>query len=283
MFFLVFHTKNRKDSMRKAAMSWTVYTIVEKTTGKRYIGRTENPGSRWASHVFSLAAKSHQNILLQGAWDRSSPENFSFVVVSSGLGDSDSILLEESMIAEGIRDGSCFNINLGSVGGDCITNHPNRDDIRRRISATSRKRIAGMSESDRRARFARIGDKNGMAGRMHTDEAKRLMSEANKGCSRNKGHKKTAEHRKRISESAKARIGTLNPFFGRRHSEESKKAIARAMAGIKPSNQRRVVVDGRVFDSVTDAAKDKGISPSLAVYRLKSSKWETYRYEPENL
>jgi hypothetical protein len=52
-------------------------------------------------------------------------------------------------------------------------------------------------------------------------------------------YKRTAAHRKRISESAKARVGAKNPFFGKHHSEETKQKISLAKTGVAKNAQQR--------------------------------------------
>lgn len=283
MSFSAFCTMNQTDSQREAAMNWSVYTITEVASGKKYVGRTQNPGNRWASHLMSLATGRHQNVLLQDAWNKGRPDGFDFEIVVSGLDDSSSVTTEEAMIAEWIAAKLCFNINLGSVGGNTLTNHPDRDRIIERRTETTRGLIEAMTETERAERFGRNGSENGMYGRHHTEEARKAISKASIGHSRNRGIKRTPEQRKRMSEIASQRTGKLNPFYGRSHTEQARRRMAEARTGLKPINRRRVSISGELFDSVSEAARSIGVSSSLMVYRLKSSKWEAYQYVSEKL
>lgn len=78
------------------------------------------------------------------------------------------------------------------------------------------------------------GEKNGMYGRTHTEEARRKMSEVNIGHSRNKGVPKTEEHKRNLSKSLKGKmVGELNPNYGNKLSEEAKRSISEKKRGQK--------------------------------------------------
>lgn len=85
------------------------------------------------------------------------------------------------------------------------------------------------------------GEKNGMYGRTHTEEARRKMSEVNIGHSRNKGIPKTEEHKRNLSKSLKGKmVGELNPNYGNKMSAESRKSISEKNKGKVHSEEARL-------------------------------------------
>ncbi|MDD3412623.1 MAG: GIY-YIG nuclease family protein [Lachnospiraceae bacterium] len=69
------------------------------------------------------------------------------------------------------------------------------------------------------------------------------------------------------------RKGSANSFFGRQHTAEAKNKIRFKNKGKKPPNCRKVLIKDKTYDSVTDAAKELNVSPTLILYRIKSEKY----------
>ena len=86
-----------------------------------------------------------------------------------------------------------------------------------------------------------------------------------------------------------------NPFKGKTHtnevkeilskinskpkSEEHKRKISETLKGNKPGNMRRVIVDGVEYESLSYAARQIGIPTSTMKNRLKSPKFDNYKYK----
>jgi hypothetical protein len=86
-----------------------------------------------------------------------------------------------------------------------------------------------------------------------------------------------------------------NPFRGKTHSEEHKqklkeinsnpkseehkRKISETLKGNKPGNMRKVIVDGVEYESLSYAARQIGIPISTIKGRLKSPKFDNYRYK----
>jgi len=70
------------------------------------------------------------------------------------------------------------------------------------------------------------------------------------------------------------RSGESNPFFGRKHSEETKQVLKEYAnkRTTKPSNTRKVIVEGVEYISANEVAKTFNISRSLVNYRCNSEK-----------
>jgi group I intron endonuclease len=77
----------------------------------------------------------------------------------------------------------------------------------------------------------------------------------------------------------RCRKGDKNTFFGKKHSEKSKKIMSEKRIGKKPTNVRRVKIDGVTYESLTDASKNTGIGSGLIIHRIKSKKEKYSGYE----
>jgi hypothetical protein len=80
------------------------------------------------------------------------------------------------------------------------------------------------------------GEKNGMYGRKHTQEAKDKVSNANKGRVLSKSHKRKL---------SRASSGENNGMFGKKHSLESKQKITKSLEGKKFSEEVKKNISAR--------------------------------------
>ena len=169
-------------------------------------------------------------------------------------------------------------------GGDNLTRNPKRDEIIELIKLKAKAFMSCLNKQERIQLFGRPGSKNGMWGKTHTKDARNRISEAQRSRVHQSGYKLnlTDEQRAELSERAKLRIGELNPFYGKGHSNETKRRISESKKaqGLLPPNTCQVEVDGRVFESLTEASRQLGFSPALMLYRLRSDKekYSGYRY-----
>lgn len=58
-----------------------VYCIINKTTGRRYVGMSSQIHRRWSDHRQDLSQGSHVNKALQAEWFEFGPEVFNFVIL----------------------------------------------------------------------------------------------------------------------------------------------------------------------------------------------------------
>jgi group I intron endonuclease len=73
------------------------------------------------------------------------------------------------------------------------------------------------------------------------------------------------------------RDGKHNPFFGHSHSQETILKLKKANQGKLPPNLRKVKIDGNIYLSVSEAARQLGVCPATVIFRIKSQYWD-YEY-----
>ena len=210
-----------------------------------------------------------------------------------------------------------YNIALGGEGGDTISNHPEKILIAEEHSKKMKlekynKRIGNKFEplSDEvkeKIRNKLIGKSWGN----HTDDSKKKISEKAKG--RVVSEKTREKIRNKLigkswgSHSAETiellsflKIGDKNPFYGKKHTEEAKKNISDKnkhpksedtkiklreslleyyMNGNKPTNTKKIFINGQIFLGYTEASKSTGLSISQIRTRIKSEKYPDIYHE----
>lgn len=75
-----------------------VYSIVNMSNGKLYIGSAVNFKNRWRSHLSLLRRSIHDNGYLQNAWNKYGEDNFIFYIMQR-CGKDDLITLEQSWLS----------------------------------------------------------------------------------------------------------------------------------------------------------------------------------------
>ncbi len=247
-----------------------VYTLTLVSTGLIYIGSTYNVEKRIKRHMDALARGAHHNRILQQAWIG----NGDILVCSFECANrEDAYALEEKLIHKtltGPFKNRLANIGENARAGNNLTRHPDKEEIIKRRTATQNAVLAKLSFKERREKYGRPGEMNGMFGRTHTEESRRLISEKHTGRHYGVGRKLSPEHVKKIRARAKLAIGEKNPFFGKKHSEETKRLLRIKQLGKKPTNSLTVSAEGLIFQSAADAGRHFKLSNSLASYRVRS-------------
>jgi group I intron endonuclease len=205
-----------------------------------------------------------------------------------------------------------YNISLGGDGGDTISNNPRKNEIGKKISESNKGRFIGkINSKETREKISKalkgrfVGSKNPNYGKKYSNEVKdkirkkalgRIVSDGTrkKISIKNKGRKGvvwTNDMRQKMSEYRK----NNNPFKGKTHtpevrallskinkkpkSEEHKRKISERLKGNKPGNMRKVIVDGIEYESLSYAARQIGVPTSTMKNRLKSKKFDNYKYK----
>jgi len=140
-----------------------------------------------------------------------------------------------------------------------------------------------MTPEERRQKYGKFGERNGMYRKTHTKEARQIFSELHKGNSYRKGKKATEETRQKMSENAKLKIGEKNGFFGKHHSEETIQKIKEKSKGRLPPNIMKISIDENIYISMTEASRQLNIPTPTILWRIKSKnpKFDSYKYFEE--
>ena len=238
--------------------------------GKYYIGYSCDIHKRWGTHQSTLKTNKHCNILMQRAYNKYGAKCFDYEILQECETEEEAKNVELSYLEDlTIRD-KLYNLHYNSSGGDMLTYHPDREEIIEKIKNTQKEQISKMSKEERQERWGHNGEKNGMYGRTHTDEVKRLYSDMHKGNTYNLGRKASQETKDKMSVIASERLGEKNHFFGKNHSEETKQKIREKNKGRLPSNIREVIINGKTYISVAEAGRQFGVHGGTILNRIKS-------------
>ena len=279
-----------------------IYKTINLINGKFYVGKDthNNPNYYGSGKRLKLAIQKY------------GLENFKKEIIEicdnlQQLNERERFWIKE---LNAINEG--YNISLGGDGGNTISNNPKKYEISKKISESNKGRFIGKTNTkETRKKISKalkgrfVGDKNPNYGRNHSEDTKnkirkralgRVVSdETRKKISiKNKSKKSvvwTDEMKQKLSDSRK----NNNPFKGKTHtpevreflskinskpkSEEHKRKISETLKGNKPSNMRKVIVNGVEYESLSYAARQVGIPISTMKNRLKSPKFDNYKYK----
>jgi len=257
-----------------------VYKISNTLSGRYYIGYSTNINRRFTVHRSKLKQNCHDNIFLQRAYNLDGEDKFKYDIIHICNTEEEAKEIElQYLINLSIRD-KLYNLNFNNSGGDLMTNHPDKEKIREKILKSHAETISKMSSEERKQKYGKLGEKNGMYGKTHTEEVKKMNSELKKGNTYCKGKKASEETRQKMSENAKLKIGEKNPFFGKHHTEETIQKIKEKSRGRLPPNIIKISIDGNIYISITEAARQLNTPTPTILWRLKSKnpKFDNYKY-----
>jgi group I intron endonuclease len=198
--------------MRKPIIGVYKITNTLCPEGKYYIGYSCNINRRWGIHKSTLRGGYHCNIRTQRAYEKYGSECFDYEILQECENEEEAKNIELSYLEDlTIRD-KLYNLHYNSSGGDLMTYHPNKEQIIERMKNTQKEQISKMTKEERQERWGQSGEKNGMYGRTHTDEVKRLYSEMHKGNTYRLGKKASQETKEKMSVIASERLGEKTLF-----------------------------------------------------------------------
>jgi group I intron endonuclease len=275
-----------------------VYKITNKITNKYYIGYAKDIYKRFNEHRNTLKNGNHQNIILQRSYNKYTLDAFIFEILHIFDNIENAKIKElEYLQTLKIRP-MLYNLHYNNSGGDILTNHPDKENIIRRITNTINKNFSKMTEQDKKEKYGLSGYKNGMFGKTHSEEARKNISKKNKGISKNLGFKHSDEMKKKLSEIAKTRVGEKNSFykkgklqiqeknpnFGKKLSDEAKKKISELNKGKKHiETSKKITIDNINYNSLTEASEKLKIPLTTISYRIRSEnpKFDNYKFTDE--
>lgn len=226
------------------------YIIRHPATGIFYIGSTKSYSHRRAQHLYLLRNNQHYSPLLQQAWNQS-PE----VVWEYTPHDSreEAYSHEQTLIAQNFSNMLMANGSL-NVKGQSYLSEESKDKIRKA------KLGHVQSEETIRKRFA------SRKGYTHSEETRQRISESQKG--------------KVISEEARQKMSVAK--IGTKASAETRALLSALRTGtvltddwktkIGEANGTKIKVNGVIYVSASEAARELGVSCATVLARARNPK-----------
>lgn len=254
-----------------------VYGIRNKRTNLTYIGSSEQYHIRIGRHFRELRAGNHHNKKMQQDWTGDESE-WQIIIFTESLSREEAYAKELELIREGLAEGTLYNILNGSSGGDAYTYNPTCDELKLKAS----KRLAGwmatLTPEERKRVYGRPGALNAMYGTKRPPHVIEALKNAVRPKVKpwNTGMKYDEETKRRYGMLDRDYAGEGNPFYGKQHSEKTKSDLSEKMKGKMPPNCRQVSADGKIYASVTEAARQLNVCPASVIFRINS---QTPRFE----
>jgi len=149
-----------------------IYKIIDLTNNIFYIGSSVNIYFRWKRHLNQLKNNNHSNFWLQKIYNCYGEKNLSFEILEL----CENLKEREQYYLDTLKPK--ININKHSSGGDMISNHPLKNEIRKKHLKNTRKAANSKSLKEKRSVNAKKKYPNGpMHNLKHSLETKNKMSE----------------------------------------------------------------------------------------------------------
>ena len=258
-----------------------VYKISNTLSGRYYIGYSTNINRRFTVHRSKLKQKCHDNIFLQRAYNLDGEDKFIYEIIHICDTEEEAKEIELQYLTDLTIRNIIYNLNFNNSGGDLLTNHPDKEKIREQIINSYKETLSKMTPEERKEKYGKCGERNGMFGKTHSDEVRKMNSELKKGNTNFKGCKHTEESKQKMSEIRKNKnTGENNSFFGKHHSEETKQKIREKNIGNIPPSNKEITIDDFFYISISEAGRQLNISVATILWRLnsKNPKFENYKY-----
>jgi group I intron endonuclease len=183
-----------------------IYKILNKISGRFYIGSSADIKNRWVSHKKMLRKNRHDNQHLQNSWNKYGESNFDFLILNECSNPELLITEQKYLDDKSIRDNL---YNLSFIAGKIEMT----DEIKKKIS-------------------------DGNKGKIVSEETKKLLSDINSGSNHPMfGKPNNANLGKKFSKDWCNKIGDGNR--GKVVSEETKQKIRNSLLGRKLSEETK--------------------------------------------
>lgn len=191
-----------------------IYQILNKLTGKSYIGSAVNIKNRWSVHLNLLKINNNPCRFLQHAWNKYGEEAFQFNVLEYVSNPEWLIEIEQYWIDFLETANGEYGYNICPVAGSHL-GVKRSEETKNKISKKHKGKIATEATRYKMSK-ATSKDKKGKKRKPFTEEHKKNMSKAFSKAKTGKRRKPfTEDHKNKISESHK----------GLTHSEETKEKM----------------------------------------------------------
>lgn len=97
-----------------------------------YYGKALDVDARIKRHLIELKGQKHHNIVMQRIWNKY--ESLRYEILYTNLTEEQANTIEIDLIS----NNTCINIAKGGIGGNTLSNHPNKEEICKKISAGHR-------------------------------------------------------------------------------------------------------------------------------------------------
>lgn len=259
-------------------MTPVVYRVCNAENGRFYIGSSADFKKRIDIHHMQLKRGKHHNVSMQSDYDLG--HEFTSEVLFILETREEAYEYEQSTLDQFKDNPLIYNIGKSARGGDNLTNNPRRDEIVKSMASSLKARMSEMSVDERKIKFGKSGERNGMFGRTHTPEVRKFLSDNMRGRIPRSGFKLSEQQKAKLSAKAKLRIGEKNPFFGKRHSEATRNIISEKAMGRIPSNALPIIINGVWYSSYGDASRKLNIPIVTIRWRIisKNVKFREWKF-----
>lgn len=195
-----------------------IYCIENIISGRKYYGSSMNVTKRLTGHKRELRKQIHHNIQLQRSVNKHGIENFVFYLLEETYFTNRKDLLNHEQY---YLDKNINGYNMAPAnGGDILSNHPNKIEIRKQILETHRQTITTMSSEERKIKFGRPGKTN--PNWRNGGISHKLCPVCNHNQIRNEST---------TCGACRDRTGINNPFHGKTHNEQTKQYLREIHTG----------------------------------------------------
>lgn len=188
-----------------------IYQITHKSSGKKYIGSTNNINHRRLDHLRDLRNNRHCNPHLQNTWNKYGENDFVFQIIEITT-TSTQFIREQWYLDNKIDWNNDFNSNKSASLSPGTKGKSMSEETRRKKSVAMKNNKRQMSDDERRRRSESAKSMNAKrkaSGWTFSDESRKKKSEISKKLGLKPAHvsqlgrKRTKETRKKIGEASK--------------------------------------------------------------------------------
>ena len=226
--------------------NWCVYMHTNRENGKKYIGITsQKPTYRWNNGEGYKLNPHFYNAIKHYGWD-----SFAHDILFTGLTQDEAENLEVELIFKYKTQDP--NIGYNHADGGRVNKGWHMSEESKRKISKAEKGHAVSAHTVERIRESQIGNKHWL-GKHHSNKTKQKLSALRSGSGNGMyGKKHPEEVKEKISEA----------MAGRTLSQETRNKIGASKIGGKNYNAQKVICveTGAVYDSMTDAASNTGIT-----------------------